>query len=131
MFGNAATLASVLAVAGGVLAASSSPAANDLLPLTMANNLTFSKAVALPGVTLAAGSYVFESGPGGTNPNIVRVLSENRQRLYFLGFTVPKTRSRGADPSVLTFGEASHGAAPEILVWYPIGSNSGHEFMYR
>jgi len=100
-----------------------------LAPLTMANTLTFSKAVMLPGITLTAGTYVFESGPGGTNPNIVRVVSEDRQKLLYLGFTNPVVRPRGLEPSVLTFGDAANGAPP-ILAWYPVGSNQGHEFLY-
>ena len=130
MFRHVATLASVVAVAG-VLAASSSQAASNLTPLTKINNLTFSQAVRLPGITLAPGSYIFEAGPQGTNPHIVRVLSQNPQRVLYMGFTVPKNRPRDTAPGVLTFGEASNGAAAPILVWYPLGSNSGHEFMYR
>jgi hypothetical protein len=135
MFRNAALLASLVAIAG-ILVASSSQAASYVTPLAMANKLTFSKAVALPGVTLAAGTYLFESGPGGTNPNIVRVLSQNRQKLFYLGFTVPAVRPKGAPPNILTFGEAPNGEAPNgeatpITAWYPVGSNSGHEFMYR
>jgi hypothetical protein len=109
----------------------SAPQAAHMAPLTMANNLTFSKAVMLPGITLTAGTYVFESGPGGTNPNIVRVISENRQKLYYLGFTNAIVRPWGHEPSVLTFGEAANGAATPILAWYPVGSNQGHEFLYR
>ena len=127
MFRDAALLASVVAVAV-ILTASASQAFN-MAPLAMANNLTFSRSVMLPGITLAAGTYVFESGPGGTNPNIVRVMSQNRQKLFYLGFTSPVVRPRGHEPSVLTFGEAAIGAAP-ILAWYPVGSNQGHEFIY-
>ena len=130
MFTKIATLASVVAVAGG-LAASSSQAASTYMPLTISNNLTLSNAVGLPGVMLAAGTYVFEAGPGGMNPNIVRVLSPNRQRLFYQGFTVPTTRRFDSERSVLTFGETSDGAPAPILAWYPIGSNSGHAFMYR
>jgi len=130
MFKHVALLAVVVAIAG-VLAASSSQAASNLMPLTMTNNLTFSTPVSLPGVTLAAGTYMFEAGPGGTNPNIVRVLSPNRQRLFYLGFTVPVVRPRDAEPDILMFGEAANGAPAPILAWYPLGSNSGHEFMYR
>ena len=130
MFKHVALLTVVVAIAG-VVAASSSQAANNLMPLTMTNNLTFSTPVSLPGVTLAAGTYMFEAGPGGTNPNIVRVLSPNRQRLFYLGFTVPVVRPRGAEPDILMFGEAANGAPAPILTWYPLGSNSGHEFMYR
>ena len=121
--------ASIVADAGA-MAASSSRAASNLMTLTMTNTLTFSKPVSLPGVTLAAGTYVFEAGPGGTNPNIVRVLSPNRQKLFYLGFTAPIVRPRDAGPDLLTFGEAANGAPAPILAWYPIGSNSGHEFMY-
>jgi hypothetical protein len=130
MFRSVALLVSAVAVAG-VLAASSSQAASTLMPMTTTNNLTFSKPVSLPGVTLAAGTYVFESAPGGTNPNIVRVVSPNRQKQLYLGFTVPIVRPRDAEPDILTFGEAAPGASAPILAWYPLGSNSGHRFMYR
>jgi len=130
MFRNLTALASVVAVAG-VLAASSSQAAGLRTPLMRTNNLTFSKAVSLPGVTLAAGAYVFESGPAGTDPNIVRVLSQNRQTQFYLGFTIPKVRPRNAAAAILTFGEAPAGGAAPILEWYPVGSTTGHQFMYR
>ena len=130
MFKHVALLAVVVAIAG-VLAASSSQAASNLMPLTMTNNLTFSKPVSLPGVTLAAGTYVFESGPGGMSSSLVRVVSPNRQRQFYLGFTIPVDRPRGAKADILTFGEAANGAPAPILAWYPLGSNSGHEFMYR
>ncbi len=130
MFRNAAQPASNVAVAG-VMESSSSRAASNLMTLTMTNHLTFWTPVSLPGVTLAAGTYVFEAGPGGTNPNIVRVLSPNRQKLFYLGFTVPIVRSPDGEPSVLTFGEAANSAAAPILAWYPVGSNQGHEFLYR
>jgi hypothetical protein len=130
MFRNAALFTSVV-VTAAILAASSSHAASHLRTLTMTNNLTFSKPVALPGVTLAAGTYVFEAGPGGTNPHIVRVVSLNRQKLIYLGFTIPVIRPAAASPSVMTFGEAKDGEPAPILAWYPVGSNSGHEFVYR
>jgi hypothetical protein len=130
MFRHIATLASIVAVAG-LLGGSSSQAANQLAPLTKINKLTFSRAVSLPGVTLTAGTYVFESGPVGTDPNIVRVLSPNRQTQFYLGFTIPRVRPYNASPSVLTFGEARAGEAARILIWYPGGSTTGHEFMYR
>jgi hypothetical protein len=130
MLRKIATLASIVAVAG-IVAASSSQAASPLMPMTVSNNVTLSIPVGLPGVTLAAGTYVFEAGPGGLNPNIVRVLSPSRQRLFYQGFTVPTTRRFDAEQSVLTFGERANGAPAPIIAWYPIGSNSGHAFMYR
>ena len=130
MLRKIATLASVIAVAG-IFAASSSQAASPLMPMTVSNNLTISHPVGLPGVTLVPGTYVFEAGPGTLNPNIVRVLSPNRQRLFYQGFTVPTTRRFDAERSVLTLGESTNGAPAPIIAWYPVGSNSGHAFMYR
>ena len=121
----------VLLVAGAIGVAASSPAAGQFAPTTKINNLTFSHPVSLPGVTLGAGPYVFEAGPAATNPMIVRVLSRNRKTVYYTGFTIPILRPRGTEEMVVVLGEAASGAAAPILAWYPSGSNSGHEFVYR
>jgi hypothetical protein len=93
------------------------------------NHLTFSGPVGLPGVTLAAGTYVFEL----TDPSarIVRVLSRDGSHLYFTGFTLDTRRPAGMsrDRSV-ALGEARPGVAPRITAWYPISESSGHQFIY-
>jgi hypothetical protein len=100
--------------------------------LTNVNRVTFNRPVALPGVILLPGSYAFEAGAMGMNPNIVRVTSSDYQKLYFVGFT-----NRVARPATMTsnevvsLGEASIGEPTPIRAWYPIGSRSGHEFLYR
>lgn len=128
MFRKIALLASLFAVVAGVTA-TTSQAASQFAPLTRINNLTFSQPAALPGVTLAPGTYMFEAGPANTNHNVVRV-SRNRQTL-FVGMTIPTVRARGAEGSLVTFGEAARGEAVPILAWYPSGSNQGHQFLYR
>jgi len=125
---NIALLALLVAVVVGVTA-SSPQAAAQFTPLTKVNNLTFSKAAALPGVTLPPGTYMFEAGPGNSNSNVVRV-SRDRQTV-FIGMTIPATRAQGAQPGFVTFGEAARGEAARILAWYPSGSNQGHQFLYR
>ena len=92
------------------------------------NYLTFNGAVALPGVTLPAGTYVFEVvGNGG---DVVRV-SSKQGRPYFMGFTqrVERPLNRRAAP-IATFGEAPAGTPPPIATWHPIGSSRGHRFIY-
>jgi hypothetical protein len=126
---NVALFASVATVIA-LLVSASSHAAPGISPTTLANKLTFSAPVGLPGVTLGAGTYVFESGPGGTNPNIVRVLSQNRQRLFYQGFTIPVRRPAGYNQP-LALGEAVSGEAQTIIAWFPVGASSGHEFLYR
>ena len=49
--------------------------------------LTFSKPVALPGVALRAGTYIFEIANPDTSADVVRVMSRDRSISYFMGFT--------------------------------------------
>jgi len=98
-------------------------------PLTETNNLTFGSPVALPGVTLPPGTYVFERD-SVDNSRIVRVKSPNYQKLLFVGLTMPVTRPRGQKRPV-SFGEAAAGDPIPIIAWYPVGSDRGHQFLYR
>ena len=94
--------------------------------------LTFSGPVALPGVTLPAGSYAFElADVSGTN-NIVAVRNRQRSKVCFLGFTDPVARPANLrETSTVSFGEAAPGQAPRITVWYPPESSDGLQFRYR
>jgi hypothetical protein len=94
------------------------------------NNLTFSRPVALPGVVLPAGTYVFERA-SWNSPDIVRVLSVDRRQVYFMAFTLEVRRPEGlANDHVVTFGEAKAGTPLSIAVWYPIDSMTGRQFIY-
>ena len=117
---------SILAVLAAIVLSAVSQAGP---PLTETNNLTFGSPVALPGVTLPAGTYVFERD-NVNNSRIVRVKSPNYQTLLFVGFTTPVTRPRGYK-SPVSFGEAAAGEPIPIVAWYPVGSNQGHQFLYR
>ena len=93
------------------------------------NYLTFSGPVALPGVTLAAGTYTFEAGPLDSNPAIVRVSTRDGRRVLFQGFTTPVSRPAGRMP-VVTFGEAPAGRPMPIRVLYPTNASIRHQFRY-
>ena len=100
--------------------------------LAKVNQLTFNAPVGLPGVVLLPGRYAFEAGPLGTNPNIVRVTSADYKKVYFTGFTQRVSRPAHMTPGeVISVGEAPIGAPTPIRAWYPIGSQLGHEFLYR
>jgi hypothetical protein len=103
---------SVLAVVAAMAVSTTSQAT---VPLTEVNNLTFGSRVALPGVTLAAGTYVFERDVHA-NSHIVRVRSTNYQQLLFVGFTTPVTRPRGFKAAV-SFGEVERGQPLPIVAW--------------
>lgn len=107
----------------------SSPAFGRVTPVDT-NYLTFSGPVALPGVTLTRGTYIFERIEPGSS--VVRVLSRDRSRTYLMAFTQRVERPRGLSRDVaLVLGEASRGAPVPIRSWFPIGQMTGHEFIYR
>ncbi len=98
------------------------------------SHVTFSKAVALPGVVLPAGAYTFEAGPGGVSRNIVMVRASDGQEPVYLGFT--DTRDVRQSPGMprhrtVSFGEAPTGQPTPIVVWYEKDSSTWHEFLYR
>jgi hypothetical protein len=93
--------------------------------------VTFNRPVALPGTALASGTYIFElADSDGTWP-LVRVMSRQRDHVYFLGFTYAIDRAAGMRHNqVITFGEAVDGEPTPIKAWYPAGDARGREFMY-
>jgi hypothetical protein len=95
------------------------------------NNLTFSGPVRLPGVTLAAGTYIFERVEP-TNADVVVVRSGDRMKVYFMASTQRVDRPVGLPRNLLvTLGEARPGIAPPITAWYPEGQRMGHAFIYE
>jgi hypothetical protein len=113
----------------GVLTASPSHA---WLSANRMNYLTFSGSVALPGVELGAGTYIFELATPMTDHSLVRVLSRDRSKVYLLAFTNAIERPTGmSEGKVVTLGESLRGTPPPILAWYPIGDSTGREFIYR
>ena len=92
--------------------------------------LTFSKPFSLPGVTLAAGTYIFERAAPQSAIEVVRVSSRDRRFVYYTGFTELVEKPRGVT-SPVTFGEAAAGSAVPVREWYPTGTSTGHRFHYR
>lgn len=95
------------------------------------NHLTFTGPVALPGVTLARGTYIFEMA-SPTSLDVVRVLSRDRSKVHFMGLTTPIQRpaSMPAD-RLVSLGEAPAGTAAPITAWYPLGHSTGNKFIYE
>jgi hypothetical protein len=91
--------------------------------------LTFSGAVALPGVELAAGTYIFEL-PSNMSHGLVRVSSRDRRQVYLTAFTHEIDRPAGDDKLQISLGEAPAGVAPPIKAWFPSGERHGRQFIY-
>lgn len=93
------------------------------------NHVTFSGPVALPGVGLGTGTYIFERS--GQDPRLVHVFNGDRSRVYFTGFTRAVARPAAMRRDrIVTFAEGRPGQPPRIAAWYPIGASTGYEFLY-
>ena len=96
-----------------------------------ANHLRINSEVALPGVVLPPGHYVFEVANPDSGQDIVRV-SSRAGKVYFTGFTLRVQRPRNlAKGQAVILGEAPAGIPQPIRGWYPAGFSFGNEFMYR
>jgi hypothetical protein len=93
---------------------------------------TFSGAVEMPrGVSLAAGTYIFEVANPDGGSNVVRVLSRDRKKTFLMGLTRGVDRpSKGTLDATITLGETAVGAPPKVKAWYPESETHGREFIY-
>ena len=95
------------------------------------NRFTFSKPVALPGVVLPAGEYLFDVA-SPTALDVVVVRNSRSGKVLYMGFTNivqrPKTLS---NDTPITFSEAPASEPRPISTWYEIGQSMGHQFLYR
>ena len=93
--------------------------------------LTFNTPVALPGVTLPAGTYVFERAAPDSTLNLIRVSSRDRKKVYLTRSTITVERPRNwSGDRQIVFAERKAGEVPRIAVWYPIDTSIGHQFVY-
>jgi hypothetical protein len=106
----------------------SSPTRAD--SLFHANAVTFKKPVRLPGVTLAAGSYLFET-PDPKGRGLVSVFSEDRRHIFYTGLTIVVPRPASIpETQAVSFGESPQGVPPPVRVWWETGKEFGHQFYY-
>jgi hypothetical protein len=90
--------------------------------------LTFSAPIALPGVSLGPGTYVFRKEASG----LLRVLNAGREQTFLLAFTAPIQRTADMDKYEVRFIEPlAEGAPHRIVAWFSPGSSIGQELLYR
>ena len=93
--------------------------------------LTFSKPVALPGVTLKSGTYIFEVASPDSSPDIVRVMSRDRRTVLFTAFTrsIPRPATVPLD-ELVSLREVAPDQPIPIAVWWS-SEQAGRQFIYR
>jgi hypothetical protein len=115
----------------GLLAALGTSAVGAMTNPRRTTYFTFSGTVRLPGVSLPAGTYVFEVANPDGQADIVRVLSRDRKTVHLMKFTrfVYRT-SNGNMKAIASLGETPAGTPPPVTAWYPHSETRGREFIY-
>jgi hypothetical protein len=92
--------------------------------------LTFTRPVALPGVTLKSGTYIFELADSDAAPDVVRVLSRDRKTVFLTAFTASIDRPASVPVSqYVSLREVGPGQAAPISVWWS-DPRTGRQFIY-
>ena len=91
--------------------------------------LTFSAPVALPGVTLPAGTYQFIHPD--CSARVLRVANQDGSSIYGTFLTIPDDRLTPTDHSEVIFSETRAGNPEAIKAWFYPGEITGDELIYR
>jgi hypothetical protein len=87
-------------------------------PLDKRTLFTFSAPVALPGVTLPAGQYLFRLADPNSATKVVQVLNADGTKPYGLFFTLPAERFEPATTPEVRFMETASGTTAAIRTWW-------------
>jgi hypothetical protein len=91
---------------------------------------TFSAPVALPGVTLPAGRYVFRIVDTTTSRKVIQVLSDDEKKPFAMANTIPDQRRDPAKDATVSFYETPAGTPAAVKSWWYPGESIGYQFIY-
>jgi len=91
---------------------------------------TFNQSVALPGVTLPAGTYMFRLANPDTSRNVIQVSDKQGTQSYAMLHTMPAYRTDPPKDSEIRFLETPAGAPRAVSAWWYMGEGIGYQFMY-
>lgn len=93
--------------------------------------LTFSAPVAMPDVTLPAGTYRFSHPDCATTGGILQVSSRDGSVVYGTFATIPDERTTPTDQPEVVFAEMPAGSPEALKEWFYPGDLVGDKLMYR
>ena len=99
-------------------------------PADNRTTFTFSGPVAMPGITLPAGQYLFRLANPDTSRNVVQVLSADGTKPFGLFFALPAERFEPTSTPEVRFMETPAGTPAAIRTWWYPGQRTGYEFIY-
>lgn len=125
MLRQALRLACAVVLMSGVLATPVTAQTSDKRTL-----FTFNAPVAMPGVTLPAGQYLFRVADPMTSGKVIEVRSGDGSKHYGLFFSYPAERFEPSGTPEVRFMETAKGAPAAIKTWWYPGERRGYEFIY-
>jgi hypothetical protein len=90
--------------------------------------ITFSAPIQVPGVTLPAGTYTFQTAEAGDH--IVQIFDKDRKHIFATVLTLPNDRLEPTDKTVVMFSERPADVPQAVRMWYYPGNSVGEEFIY-
>ena len=92
---------------------------------------TFSQPVALPGVTLPPGKYMFRLVDPMSSRKVIQVLDAEGKKSYAMLMSIPKELA-GVVPEQpeIRFTETRAGVPHAVQAWWYPGDPTGREFIY-
>jgi hypothetical protein len=91
---------------------------------------TFSQPVALPGVTLPAGTYMFRLADDTTTRKVIQVANREGTQSFAMLHTVPVYRPDAPREPEVRFMETAAGAPIAVRAWWKDGERTGYGFIY-
>lgn len=126
--GSLCKLLAALSCVGLFVLAIPSPAQAD--EFDKATLVTFTEPVALPGIALPAGTYLFKLADPDGAPSAVRVFDRTGLICYGTFLTIPASRPQPPDQPAVQFKEQPAHAPEAISAWFYPGDETGWEFLY-
>ena len=121
------TFASTCAVVALVCGLSSPAAAYTFDHRTL---FTFNQPIALPGMTLPAGTYTFRVADPTTSGKVVQILNGSGTQSFAMLLSIPAYRADAAEKPEISFMETASGMPAAVKIWWQEGSTRGYEFIY-
>ena len=91
---------------------------------------TFNQPIALPGMTLPAGTYTFRVADPTTSGKVVQILNGSGTQSFAMLLSIPAYRADAAEEPQISFMETASGMPAAVKIWWQEGSTRGYEFIY-
>jgi hypothetical protein len=91
---------------------------------------TFNQPVALPGVTLPPGTYMFRLADDTTSRKVIQIANKQGTESFAMLHTIAVTRPDVPREPEIRFMETASGAPVAVRAWWKDGERTGYGFIY-